>query len=214
MLARLTFFAVILSARSAAAQISPEEARAHADALITKAEAGQWFVNVSEGDTPRVHHVPSGMICVFPSVSDQNVINVYPSQPDGPARGDDVGCAAWWGRTYVSMIATRYPQAYGEEDLFVSAAGDILRSWDDAKPIEGQFGIRTFGDQPPPRVAAFSGSRNGQAALNVLVVRNIGPWTFKARGTERPGGEETITLTTGIFGLSLPGGWDAFLAED
>jgi hypothetical protein len=216
MLGRITFIAAIAAAGCASAQTTPEQARAHADQLIKQTDAGQWFVNVTDGDTPLVRHVPSGMICVFPGVDDRNVVRLYPTQPDGPKRGDDAGCSAWWDDTLISMIATRYPQQYAEEDLFASAAGDIARSWEDAQPLEGEYGIITLTGQSEPRVAVYSGSRDGRPATNALVVRNIGEWSFKARGTSFPGDDETVRLTSGVFALALPGGWEAFRsgAED
>lgn len=212
MLGRITFAVAVAVAGCASAQITPEQARAHADQLIRQADAGQWFVNVSEGDVPLVRHVPSGMTCVFPSIDQRNAVRLYPTQPDGPKAGDDAGCSAWWDETLISMIATRYPQQYGEEVLFASAANDVLGSWDGAEPLPGEYEVAMVQGQTEPRVGAFSGSRDGRPATNALVVRNIGEWSFKARGTTFPGDAGTVKLTSVVFAYSLPGGWEAAAA--
>lgn len=209
----LTVLAVVLAPAAVTAQtVTIEEARVHADALIAEAGAEAWFTNITETDVAQIRHEPSGMVCTFPAVDHRNVINLYPSFADGPKPGDDVGCAAWWEDTFITMFASRYPQGYDQESLMASAIGDVQRSWEGVKPYEQDFEVTTFGDQEMPLVYAFTGTRSGRVAKNAIVVRNVGEWTFKSRATSwNP--DEAVTLgATFVFGISIPGGWEEFLA--
>ena len=93
-----------------------------------------------------------------------------------------------------------------------AAIGDVQRSWDDFRPSEQDFRVTTFGDQPVPLVYAFSGARNGRASANAIVVRNIGDWSFKARATDSNEAEAVPLTATFVFGISIPGGWEEYLA--
>lgn len=198
---------------AAKAQETPvAEARAHADAIIAEAEAGAWFTNVTDSDAPRVRHEPSGMVCSFPAIDPRNAINLYPVVTGGPPAGDDVGCAAWWGSTLVSIFATRFPQSYDQEFLMGAAIHDVEKAWEDVQPYDGDFRVTTFGDQPTPLVYAFSATRDGRSTAQAIVVRNIGDWSFKARATSFDEDEEVALAATAVFGMSIPGGWEEFLA--
>lgn len=213
-MSRILTAALIWSAAAGAAFAQApdaETARAHADAVIARSGAGAWFVNATTTEMPQVRHVPSGLLCTFPAVDDRDAINLYPVQPDGPPAGEDVGCAAWWDEVFISMIVTRYPQQRSEEDLFASAVGDIHRAWQNVEPI-AEFDTARVGDQPEPRAAAFTADRNGNPATNVVVLRNIDGWTFKARGTGSATDPDTTVITTFAFAIGIPGGWDAFTA--
>lgn len=209
----LTVLAVVLAPAVATAQaVTVEEARVHADSLIAEAGVEAWFTNITETDVAQIRHEPSGMICTFPAVDPRNVINLYPSFAGGPRPGDDVGCAAWWEDTFITMVASRYPQGYDQESLMASAIGDVRRSWENIKPHTEGFQVTTFADQAMPLVYAFTGKRNDRVAENAIVVRNIGEWTFKSRATSWNLDEAVALGATFVFGLSIPGGLEAFMA--
>lgn len=189
-------------------------AKAHADAVIARSGASAYFVNVTDDAQPRVRHVASGLTCVFNIGDPRDVINLYPVQPNGPVAGDDVGCGSWRGEVYVSVFATRYPQKPPAEALFNSAIRDIYRSWDNTRPAAEEFPIVVLPGQETPLAAAFTGVRSGQTRLNVVVLRNMEDWTFKARGTGPVDDGDTTLVTSHAFALAIPGGWEASRAAD
>lgn len=209
--------AALAFAMPAAAQDAPTAdqvmaAKAHADAVIERSHAGEFFVNVTTTDIPRVRHTRSGMICVFTTGDPRDSIAFYPVVASGPAHGDDVSCASWWGTTFVSMFATRYPQAYPAEEIIAGAVGDIRRNWQNVVPVEGSFPITTLTGQEQPLIAAFNAEREGQPRRTVVVLRNIDGWTFKARATGEAEDPQVTKLGTLAFGVSIPGGWEIFEA--
>jgi len=189
-----------------------ERARAHADAIIAEAGASAWFTNVTDSDTARVRHEPSGMICSFPAIDPRNAINLYLVAAEEAPTGDAVGCAAWWGNTRVSNFASRFPIGYDQQLVMDAAIRDVERSWEDVQPYDEDFRVATFGQQPKPLVFAFSATRDGRTTAQAIVVRNMRDWSFMARAISLYEDEEVALAATYVFGRSIPGGWEEFLA--
>lgn len=213
MLARLAFVFALAVAPCAAAQATDvDQARAHADAVIARGDAGAWFTNITTSDMPTVRHIPSGMTCEFVGVDDRDVIRIHEQGPSGVTPGEDVSCATWVGRSFVTVFATRWPQRLTEEEAFASAERALLGNWPQAVPDEGPFEILLLEGQDDPRMGVFTVDLEGQAKRSVILVRHIGEWSFKARATG-PGDDGTaVEFGTMLFALSLPGGLEAAAA--
>ncbi|HWW12116.1 MAG TPA: hypothetical protein VN018_06350 [Brevundimonas sp.] len=208
--------AALLFAAPALAQSAPptaeqvQTAKAHADAVIARNDAGAFFVNATTSEIPQVRHVPSGMICTFNPGDARDSISFYPAVPGGPPHGEDVSCASWWESTLVSMFATRYPQGYSADDLMVAAIGDIRRGWQNVVPLEGNVPVTTLTGQATPLIAAFNAEYQGQSRRTIVVLRNIDGWTFKARGSGEADIAQVAKASTLAFAVSIPGGWTIF----
>jgi hypothetical protein len=211
-LGNLVLIATVLAAPAAAQAQTIEQARAHAGAVIERADAGRWFTNITTSDTPTVRHVPSGMTCEFVGGDDRDVIRIYQQGASDLKPGDDVSCGTWIGRTYVTMFATRWPQKLTEEEAFASAIRSLRTNWPEAVSDEGPFEILLLEGQTSPQMAVFAVDLEGQASRSVVMVRHIGEWSFKARATG-PGDDDTaVEFGTMQFALSLPGGLEAAAA--
>lgn len=216
----LTLLAALLFAAPAVAQDAPPPptaeqiatAKAHADAVIARSDAGAFFVNATTSDIPQARHTRSGMICSFTPGDPRDSISFYPVVEGGPPHGDDVSCASWWETTLVSMFATRYPQGYSAEDILSAAVGDIHRGWQSVAPVEGSLPIITLTGQEEPLIAAFDAEIQGQRRRTMVVLRNIDGWSFKARATGPAGDPEVTKTGTLAFAVSIPGGWEIFEA--
>jgi hypothetical protein len=221
MIARLAFLAALLCALPAAAQESEQQAaptaeqiataRAEADRIIAAASAGAFFENVTTGDTPLARHKASGMICVFNINDPRDKIFFYPAQEGGPQHGDDMSCASWWGSTFVSTFATRYPQQYAAEQLFSAAISDIQQNWQNVEAFEDSFQVSTVQGQEEPLIAVFSAEREGSPKTTLVVLRNIGEWSFKVRASGEPNDPEVTTAGTLAFALAIPGGLETYM---
>lgn len=222
MITRMTFLAVLLCAAPATAQEIENRpaptaeqiatAKSEADRIIAAASAGAFFENMTTSGTPLVRHRPSGMVCEFNIDDPRDTITFYPAAEGGPSHGDDVSCATWWGTTLVSTFATRYPQRYTANQLFSAAISDIRKSWENVKAFTDSFPISTIRGQEEPLIAAFSAEREGRPKTTLVVLRNIGDWSFKVRATGEPDDPEVTTTGTLAFGLAIPGGWETYQA--
>ncbi len=204
----------LLAAAPAAAQQAegpptPEAiaaARAHAEIVLDRTEARPFFVNVTFDDTPTVRHVASGMTCEFVGADDRDTIRFYGPVKDGPVRGDDVSCGTWVGRTYVTLFATRYPQQFSQEELFEDAIAQLVGNWPSAKPYDGSMEILTLEGQADPLIAAFDVELEGRPSRSLILLRNLGAWSFKARATG-PATDDTVAEFGSMsFALALPDG--------
>lgn len=213
MLYRLVFVFALSAAPCAVAQVPDiQQARAHADAVILRGDASAWFANITTSDRPTVRHIPSGMTCEFVGVDDRDVIRLYNQAPSTPARGDDVSCGTWIGRTYVTVFATRYQELPPQDQLLESAVAQLTRNWPQARPSEASFEVLTLEGQDQPLIAVFDVELEGNASRSVVLIQNIGAWSFKARATG-PGTDGTaVEFGTMQFALSLPGGIEAAAA--
>lgn len=219
MIERLLFIAMLLAGQPAAAQeptrVSTEQiaaARSEAAAIIERTEAGDFFENVTTTETPQARHTRSGMICSFTPGDPRNTIAILPVVEAGPPKGDDVSCASWWGTTYVSSFATRYPQQFSADQLFAAAVQDIGRAWQNVVPMEGEVRGATIAGQEPPLVAVYTAEREGRSRTTVVVLRKIGEWSFKVRATGEPTDPEVTVAATLAFGAMIPGGWEIIRA--
>lgn len=187
-------------------------AKAHADAVIARSGASDWFVNITTSDQPTVRHIRSGMTCEFVGMDDQDTIRIYPQVANGPAPGDDVSCGTWIGRTFVTVYATRYPQSYSSEDVFQSALAQLTRNWPQARPATGPFEILLLDGQAQPLMAVFDVELEGRPSRSVVLLEQRGEWSFKARATG-PGDDDTaVEFGSMQFALSLPGGLETAMA--
>lgn len=196
-------------AQEADPETTPEAvaaAKAHAEAVLDRSEARPFFVNVTTDDTPTVRHVASGMTCEFIGADDRDTIRFYDPVANGPVRGDDVSCGTWIGRTYVTLFATRYPQQYSQEQLFEDAVRQLVRAWPSAKAHEGPLEILTREGQESPLMAVFDVELEGRPSRSLILVRNLGEWSFKARATG-PGTDDTVSeFGSMAFALAIPDG--------
>lgn len=200
--------AVAQSAPPTAEQI--QIAKAHADAVIARSNAGEFFVNATIREIPQVRHVPSGMICTFNVGDPRDSISFYPATPGGPPHGDDASCASWWETTFVSVFATRYPQGYSAEYLMTAAIADIRRGWQNVVPLEGSVPVTTLTGQETPLIAAFEADYQGQRRRTMVVLRNIDGWSFKVRATGEADIAQVAKAGTIAFAVAIPGGREIF----
>jgi hypothetical protein len=179
-------------------------AKAHAEAVLDRMEARPFFVNATVDDTATVRHVASGMTCEFTGGDDRDTIRFYGPVQNGPVRGDDVSCGTWVGRTYVTLFATRYPQRFSQDQLFEDARRQLVGNWPSAKAHEGPMDILTLQGQADPLAAAFNVELEGRPSRSLILVRNIGEWSFKARATG-PGTDDTVAeFGSMAFARALP----------
>ncbi|MDQ0462352.1 hypothetical protein QO010_000100 [Caulobacter ginsengisoli] len=102
------------------------EARAAADAAITRLGLGDQFENASDGELARVRHKASGLTCDVGDDPASFLIVVAPSQP----AGDDVSCSfAAIGQT--TLRAVRYAKTPTVKQALATAieglSGDVER---------------------------------------------------------------------------------------
>lgn len=179
-------------------------AKAHADAVIDNGQAREVFVNVTTTDTPTVRHVASGLTCEFAAMDQRDVIRIYPQAVSGSPHGDDVSCGSWIGRTYVTLFATRYPERPSRETLFEFAVKQVQQNWPQARPYEGFLDILVLDGQDDPLVAAFDVELEGQPRRSLVMLQNLGEWSFKARATGPAIDDSVGELASMAFALALP----------
>jgi len=109
----------------------------------------------------------------------------------------------------VTVYATRYPFEATEQQAFKSAYDQIEQNWPHARAIDRPFDILTLPGQTAPTMAVFELDMEGRASQSVLMVRQIGDWSFKGRATGPDEEDIAIEFGTMQFATSLPGGWDA-----
>lgn len=175
-------------------------ASAAADALIANSGAPDLFLNVSSDGMAKVRHTASGLICSFVPGAENNTLRVF--NHEGFTRGDDVGCNADIGPTYLTYYATRYGPGYSAADSAREAAAAIRNRFPDARPYEGAFASV----EPPPGVgqveyvAMLIGPETSPRYTHALVAK-VGEWTFKQRMTGE-GGEDSV-LSNQIMGAAF-----------
>lgn len=213
MFRQFVFVAALLAAPPAWAQVPDQAppsledvsaAKAHADALIDNGQAREFFVNVTTTGTPTVRHVPSGLTCEFAAMDQRDVIRIYEQAVSGSQRGEDVSCGSWIGRTYVTLFATRYPEPQSRENLFDFAVKQVQRNWPHARAYEGFLDILVLDGQDDPLVAAFDVELEGQPRRSLVILHNLGEWSFKARATGPATDDSVGELASMAFALALP----------
>ena len=181
-----------LPVAAAAQSSSVEAARDHADAIIADSGGTSFLRNITDSTMPRVLHVPSGMVCEFPGADERDNIRVFDRS------GQDVGCGSWTGATFVTIFATRYDEVYTPQEVLASAIRALRNGSPDARHVNEDFFIKTLPGQPQPLLAVFDMNLSGQAVRSLILVRHIGEWSFKARGT----GPETDVVEVSAMALA------------
>ena len=187
-----------LPVAAAAQSSSVEAARDHADAIIASSGGTAFLTNVTDSTVPRILHVPSGMICEFPGADRRDNIRVFDRS------GFDIGCGSWSGSTFVTLFATRYDQTYTPEEVLESAIRALRNSAPDARPVDRTFSITTLPGQPRPLLAVFDVSLSGQPVRTLILVRHIGEWSFKARGTGPVTDDTVVEVASSALARALP----------
>lgn len=180
-----------------------EQARAHADAIIAEAKAGEWFLNITTTETPTVRHVSSGMTCEFIGFDDADRIHLF-----SRGGGEDVACVTWVGRTLISLYATRYMPGPTEEEVLGAAVTALLQNWPQAKELDREFEILLLEGQAPPMMVVFDVELDEGLRRSVILVRNVGGWSFKARATGPADDDTAVEFSTMAFALAMPGAYD------
>ena len=157
-------------------------ASAEADALIAASGAPGLFVNVSSDGMAKVRHRASGLVCSFLPGAENNTLRVFDLSDDSP--GDDVGCNADIGSTYLTYYATRYGSGYSAADSARDAAQAIINRWPDARPYQGAMAQvePPAGVGPIEYAALLIGPKDAPRYTHALTAK-AGEWIFKQRMT-------------------------------
>ncbi|MBU1384168.1 MAG: hypothetical protein KKG14_05640 [Alphaproteobacteria bacterium] len=179
----------------------PVAARAVGDQILSAGQADGVFENVTDSDDIRLHHRASGMICRFEADAARNSVRIYPVRPGVRSRGDDVGCGTSPGAVY-TVYATRYRPEWSEKTAMAQAVQEIEAVWTEVQRLD---------IAAPPGAAdvgfgAFRGRHpNGQLLSTVILVRQIGPWTFKMRASGPPDQAEDLARSAAErFAAQIP----------
>lgn len=180
-------FASVILALAVLAQ-DPSASRAAGDRMLAEQQAGDTFRNVTDRGDIRLKHSASGMVCSFDPGAVRNNVRLYPVRPGIERRGDDVGCGTTPDMAY-TIYATRYRPEISQETAMAQAIDEIEAIWSDVERL----------DLSPPAgaanspFAAFRGRHpNGQMLSTVVLVQQVGQWTFKMRASGPPGDVETL----------------------
>ena len=160
----------------------PDPARAAGDRILSEAQAGDVFRNVSDDGVILLKHPASGLVCRFDTAAALNNVRLYPVREGVRERGDDVGCGTTPGMAF-TIYATRYRPSLSEETAMTQAVSEIEAVWREVKRLDiaAPDGIADSG------IAVFQARHpNGQALSTVVLIRQVGPWTFKMRASGPP----------------------------
>ncbi|MBL0946946.1 hypothetical protein [Brevundimonas sp.] len=196
--AAIGLYLLILPVAATAQSVSVEAARDHADAIIASSRGAAFLTNVTDSTLPRVRHGPSGMVCEFPGADARDNIRVFDRS------GLDIGCGSWRGSTFVTLFATRYDEVYTPEEVMESAIRALRNGAPDARPVDRNFSITTLPGQPQPLLAVFDMSLSGQPVRSLILVRHIGEWSFKARGTGPSTDDTVVEVSSMALARALP----------
>ena len=182
-------------------------ARAVARVLIDHVKAGDLFEDVSLGDTPRVRHYGSGLVCRFSPEMTSQGLQIYES---GLPRGHDVGCQLPTDAPgqFHTLYATRYGAALTLSEAMRSAVGMVRNAYPSLKPYEGPaaaVGIQRDDLRPPPasETARFVIELNGRPHLSRVSVAVVDGWVIKQRFTTpvEDNVEQTAVMSDLLAGL-------------
>ncbi|MFN4288672.1 MAG: hypothetical protein ACK4E3_09290 [Brevundimonas sp.] len=179
-------------------------ARAHADAMIASAGAGQWFENITGADgVPLVRHRPSGMTCRFiGGPSDR--IHILSEPDDDLAAGDDVACNTQVLDISITTYATRLADQYTAEEIMQDSMAAIAERWPTGTMIETDLvGITLEGYAAPFAGGYRIPAPDGGTYMTLVYVQHDGPWSFKLRATG-PDEEDTNVLSAMVLAMGLP----------
>ena len=179
----------------------PNAARAIGDQILSAGQAEGVFRNVSDGDVVRLKHTASGLTCQFDATASRNNVRIFPVRPGIESPGDDVSCGTTPDIAY-STYATRYRPESSEAAAMAQAIQEVEAFWGDLRRLE----IGAPAGTPQGGFAVFKGRHpNGQPLATVILVRQIGPWTFKMRASgpqDEP--ENLVRLAAERFAAQLP----------
>lgn len=176
-------------------------ASAEADALIAASGAPGLFVNVSSDGMAKVRHRASGLVCSFLPGAENNTLRVFDLGDGSP--GDDIGCNADIGPTYLTYYATRYGSGYSAADSARDAAQAIVNRWPDARPYQGTM-ARIEAPEGVGQIeyaALMIGPKDAPRYTHALTAK-AGEWIFKQRMTA-DGDQNSITANQTIAGSSF-----------
>lgn len=178
----------------------PGAARASGEDILSAGQAGDVFRNVTDDGVIRLKHPASGLVCLFDPGAARNNVRVYPVRPGVEARGDDIGCGTTEDIAY-TVYATRYQPAANEEAAMAQAIQEVESIWGDVQRLDIGAPAAANG-----RFAAFRGRHpNGESLATVILVRQIGPWTFKMRASGPPYKPEALAASAvERFAAQLP----------
>lgn len=181
-------------------------ARAQADRIIARGDAGAYFENITDDVTATVRHKNSGMTCAFYGETDYDFIRLFPKQNDDVAYGDDVMCNIRTAEMDLSTYATRYAKIFTPEFVIEDAQRAIVGRVPDAVLYEGDLSTANMEGRPPPLIAAYDITVENKPKRTFVLVAHEGEWSFKARATgERA--DQTLNLQVALaFMQSMPGG--------
>lgn len=179
----------------------PDAGRLAGDQILAAGQADGVFRNVSDDDVVRLKHPASGLICQFDPAAARNNVRIYPVRPSVENRGDDVGCGTTPDNAY-TIYATRYRPESSETAALAQAVAEVEGIWGDVQRLD----IPAPPGTTPGGFAAFRGRHpNGQPLATVILVRQIGAWTFKMRASGPPDDPEAVARAAGErFTAQLP----------
>ena len=181
-------------------------ARAQADRLIQRANAQDWFENVTDSALPAVRHRPSGMRCLF--VGNQyDQIAVFPTAQGGIPAGYDVGCVSREESLGVdlTLYATRYRPLPTEQQIMGAAAQAVVSRYPGARPYGGDVALASAEGRPEPlsRAWTIEGDR-----FTLAMVSHNREWGFKARANgDDPSMTSLYASVAFVAALADVGGW-------
>ena len=153
-------------------------ARRMAASIITAANAGDLFDNVTNSSSPTVRHKASGLTCYFDS-NPQSNIRIFPGLP----RGDDVSCGSYAGGAVETLYATRPRRPMTLDRAFTVYRREVLAANPTAKTYDGPVAATAPGvpDLPERRTARFEYMFQGHPVFSRLSVAIVGDWIIEQR---------------------------------
>lgn len=179
----------------------PAAAQSAGDEMLSIAQAAGVFRNVSTGGFILLKHSASGLTCAFDPAAQRNNVRVYPVRPTVENRGDDVGCGTTDAAAY-TVYATRYRPNGSEAAAMAQAIQEVEAIWGGVQRLD----IAAPAGFADGSFAAFRGRHpNGQSLSTVILVRQIGPWSFKMRASGPPDHAESMArMAAERFVIQLP----------
>jgi hypothetical protein len=165
---------------------APEALRAHAQELISAANAEGIFAPEANERVSVLRHVSSGMRCLFPLGASGRAA-IIPSESLGIPRGDDVACTQNVGLGTVTLYATRYPRTQTLESAMQGAVAAMLVRYPDAREATltdvERFAAPEGRTIPESRTAAFMVRDGDHQLFTRISVYVAGGWEYKMRFT-------------------------------
>ena len=194
--------------RAGAVSSADATAAARETARLLIGDDRDIFEDVSVGESPRVRHRASGLVCRFIAEQRPQGMHIFP----GPLpRGQDVGCQLPTPATsqFHTLYATRYPEQLTLDQAMDHAVQLMRNQHPSLKPYEGpgaDVALEREGLRPPPasRTARFRMDLNGEPHLTRVDVAVVNGWVIKQRFTTplTDDAEEVAVLSDLLAGLA------------